>query len=174
MPLGQALDRHRAGSPIEHSSDALFKRATDVSIRRRFEKSPLEVGANLISRTAVAALLLLHDLSEDTRQTIQLAWDPENLAAIAAIEVYPAVTRLARGALDKGGSLEELSPWIEFRPSVDTKKLSPDAIDAAVCVLAAADFVHGRSPGPVDLDLARAEGWIWAPSRKGCLTSRSS
>jgi len=39
---------------------------------------------------------------------------------------------------------------------------NPDVLDAAVCVLAALDFLAGNSMPPVVGDhLARKEGWIW-------------
>ena len=168
-PLGQALQLHAAGGALEYTADALFQRATDRSIRERFGKKPLEIGADRISRTAVAALQLLRTIVEDPRCRIPLAWCPEALPAISAIEVYPAVTRLARGAPDRGGSLDGLSGWIEFGPGIDTARLTADAIDAAVCVLAAADFIEGRALGPPDLTVAQREGWIWAPPAVACL-----
>ena len=36
-----------------------------------------------------------------------------------------------------------------------------DQLDAAVCVLAAADFLADRAVPPGDLATARKEGWIW-------------
>jgi hypothetical protein len=38
---------------------------------------------------------------------------------------------------------------------------SADLVDAAVCVLAGADFVSGCAMGPEDRTLAEREGWIW-------------
>jgi hypothetical protein len=38
---------------------------------------------------------------------------------------------------------------------------SGDAIDALVCVVAAADFIQGRARPPVDRETAQQEGWIW-------------
>jgi len=167
-PLGQALQGHRAGLPLDYPADALFKRATDMEIRRRYGKSPLEIGANLISRTAVAALTLLRDIAAGD-SPIPLAWHPDKLGPLSAIEVYPAVTRLARGAPDKGGSLEGLSRWLRFDPGYDTTGLPADAIDAAVCVLAAADFIQGSCTPPEDLEQPRKEGWIWAPGSASSL-----
>jgi hypothetical protein len=168
-PLGQALQRHAAGGALEYSADALFQRATDRSIWGRFGKKPLEIGADRISRTTVAALQLLKTVVDDPRCPIPLAWHPEALPAVSAIEVYPAVTRLARGAPDHGGSLDGLSGWIEFGSGIDTAQLTVDAVDAAVCVLAAADFIEGRAFGPPDLTVAQREGWIWAPPAVACL-----
>ena len=36
-----------------------------------------------------------------------------------------------------------------------------DLLDAAVCVLAADDFLTGRAAPPTDRCLAEREGWIW-------------
>ena len=38
---------------------------------------------------------------------------------------------------------------------------SDDALDAALCCTAAADFLRGNAFEPQDIDLARKEGWIW-------------
>jgi hypothetical protein len=38
---------------------------------------------------------------------------------------------------------------------------SDDALDAALCCAAAADFMSGNVFEPQDIDLARKEGWIW-------------
>ena len=42
---------------------------------------------------------------------------------------------------------------------------SKDVVDAAVCVLAAADFIRGNVVPPLDQETALIEGWIWAPPR---------
>ena len=55
------------------SAHALFRRQTDDDIHTRFRKRPLEVGANFISRTAVAALKLLQKLRTSTSMAIPLA-----------------------------------------------------------------------------------------------------
>jgi hypothetical protein len=108
-------------------------------------------------------LTLLERVGVEDGQPIPLAWGFEKCAPISAIEVYPAVTRLAHKAPDKGGSLDGLSSCIAFESGISVAVLTADAVDAAVCVLAAADFVLGRTLGPRDLPLAQVEGWIWAP-----------
>ncbi len=62
--LGVALAGHRAGGPLEHTPNRLFRRRTDDWVRSRFGKRPLEVGADLIARTAHAALALLEGLRQ--------------------------------------------------------------------------------------------------------------
>jgi hypothetical protein len=71
--LGFCLFNHKAGVPIKLDADVLFSRATDKAIRKRLGKKPLEVGANLIARTAVAALSLLGELRQSTDRQIPLA-----------------------------------------------------------------------------------------------------
>ena len=50
------------------------------------------------------------------------------------------------------------------------------AIDAAVCVLAGADFLRGEVYEPRDLLLARKEGWIWVREGEGirCTKNRAA
>ncbi len=36
-----------------------------------------------------------------------------------------------------------------------------DILDAAVCVLAGFHFINNKCMPPLDIDLARKEGWIW-------------
>lgn len=144
-------------------SDELFKRATDVDIRQRMGKRPLEVGANLISRTAVAALELLKEIRQLTGHTIPLAWAPDEAAPFRAIEVYPAATRLAHGAPDSGGSLKGLERYLDVSAVHAEALQSADAADAAVCALAAADFLLGHAIAPTDQEVAVIEGWIWVP-----------
>jgi hypothetical protein len=38
---------------------------------------------------------------------------------------------------------------------------SAELVDAAVCVLAAADFLSSHAMNPEDRTLAEREGWIW-------------
>jgi len=161
LALQQALAGHQAGEAMGSSAHALFRRQTDDDIHTRFRKRPLEVGANFISRTAVAALELLQRLRTSTGTAIPLAWSPMDVNPIAAIEVYPAATRLAHGSEGKGGSIEGLEPLLDLSDLVGVLPASADAIDAVVCVLAAADFLRGQARPPVDLETARQEGWIW-------------
>jgi hypothetical protein len=165
LAIGQSLAGHQAGAAMGSTAHALFRRQSDDDIYERFGKRPLEVGANFISRTAVAALDLLADIRGMTGETIPLAWSPMDVNPLAAIEVYPAATRLAHGSEGKGGSIEGLEPLIDLSALDGALPSSADAIDALVCVLAAADFIRGRARPPVDLDRARKEGWIWTAER---------
>lgn len=165
LAIGQALAAHQAGAAMGATAHSLFRRQCDDDIYERFGKRPLEVGANFISRTAVAALDLLADIRSITGESIPLAWTPADLEPITAIEVYPAATRLAHGSEGKGGSIEGLEPLLDLSALDGVLPSSADAIDALVCVLAAADFIRGRARPPVELDIARQEGWIWTAER---------
>lgn len=87
LALGKALAAHQAGDGMGAVAHALFRRQSDDDIHQRFGKRPLEVGANFISRTAVAALQLLDELRARSGASIPLAWSPEDLSPFAAIEV---------------------------------------------------------------------------------------
>jgi len=39
--------------------------------------------------------------------------------------------------------------------------MNADVLDAAVCVLAAGDFLLGRAMAPENRSQAEREGWIW-------------
>src|SRR5262249_40591186 len=89
--LARAVAAHVAGEPIGKMIDAgtFFTRETDRFIQQKFKKSPLEVGADRIARTAFSALCLLQELREILGSPLRLAWacdDP------GVIEVYPAAT----------------------------------------------------------------------------------
>lgn len=163
--LGRELSSHQAGNHIRTHADQMFSRLTDIEIRNRLGKKPLEVGADRIARTALAALNLLDEIRKATGRAIPLAWEAEEKESWRAIEVYPAATRLAHGTDGKGGSLDGLEEMIDCSLILGVEKQSHDAIDAIVCTLAAADFLLGRAVPPEDMETARTEGWIWAPEK---------
>lgn len=170
--MATALPVHRAGMPIGVRSDDLFTRYTDRAIRDRLGKRPLEIGAALIARTAVSALEALQAIRTATGESVPLLWDWNDANRIAAIEVYPAATLTAWGASltgykdRKSGSaarraiadrLISVAPWL---PTLVEQPV--DVFDAAVCAVAALDFLRGDAIGPKDIELAQKEGWIWA------------
>lgn len=59
-------------------------------------KQTLDVGADRIARTARSALDILEQIRQLTGLPIDLAWQPDFAARVAAIEVYPAGTLRAR------------------------------------------------------------------------------
>jgi predicted nuclease with RNAse H fold len=173
ITLGNTLHNHSAGSPTNEDPDQLFMRETDRAIYERLKKRPLEVGANLIARTANAALELLEEVRGLTKESIPLAWSPHDLHSIGAIEVYPAATLLAHGwptadykhPYHRDGRqriIDELPQWLDISAARETILASPDVLDAVLCVLTAVDFREGQCAAPTDKELATKEGWIWA------------
>jgi predicted RNase H-like nuclease len=97
---------------------------------------------------------------------------------VAAIEVYPAATLVAHRMRSNGYKKrdqtkerreidEALRTKLTIGESVPDLAQSGDLVDAAVCVLAGADFISVRAMGPENRTLAEREGWIWtaAPMR---------
>ena len=164
--LGPSLAVHRAGAPLDVDANTLFRRAADAEIKRRLGKQSLDVGADRIARTAVAALRLLETLRRETGRAVPMAWGAGDKPEWRVIEVYPAATRRAYGVVDKGGVLAGFGAALDCA-AVDADACSVDEADACVCVLAAADFLLGRAVPPSDLELARVEGWIWVPDPTG-------
>jgi hypothetical protein len=90
--LGEELHSHEAGESIRVEPNQLFRRETDLFIKREIGKQSLAVGADRIARTAHAALTLLDEIREVTGQPIPLSWKPGYASGLSAIEVYPAAT----------------------------------------------------------------------------------
>jgi hypothetical protein len=93
--LAETLINHRAGMPIETPANAMFRRTADVFIQQKLKKTPLDVGADRIARTAYAALAILGTLRVELGMPIPLAWAQADVSRVAAIEVYPAATLVA-------------------------------------------------------------------------------
>lgn len=172
--LGEQLISHQAGDPLPVPPNTLFRRATDRHIWQRTGKLPLDVGADRIARTAHAALALLTDLRQLTGQPIPLAWQPENLPTLSAIEVYPAGTlkmafapervpsyKGSEGGNGRSAILNKIKPEMILPPETGLLQQNDDALDAALCVLAGADFLQGRAEPPTNWPQAKKEGWIW-------------
>lgn len=173
--LGRSLSSHRAGQPMQAEPNHLFRRNTDRFVHATLGKLPLEVGADRIARTAEAALRLLGDLRTRLGAEVPLLWTP-TFDSIGAIEVYPAATLIAR-RIDAGGYKGTKDGALaarlriagrlasEARIEVPAEQLtaSDDCLDAALCVLAGADFLAGRSiaPGAEQRKAVEIEGWIW-------------
>ena len=165
--FGQALAAHQAGQPLEVENETFFRRQTDVLVDDIHR--PMDVTADRIARTAYWAVDLLGKISSFP---IPLAWDPYHLPPLSAIEVYPAATLKRMDLLVAGyksAGQEELRKQIiggiegRFSGPVKWDPCMEDAdqLDAAVCLLAAADFLSNQDTPPQDLDLAKKEGWIW-------------
>ena len=178
-PLGRELSSHLAGEPIRTPPDFLFRRETDRLVTARVGRPPLDVGADRIARTAHAALRLLAGLRKRTGEALPLLWESAAVVTGGAIEVYPAGTLRAhllpgsrykrRADAAHRAVREEIVAGLSSRLSleVDTQLMldNDDVLDAAVCLLAAADFLAGRAMVPPHPERARTEGWIWVLER---------
>ena len=172
--LGSALIDHRAGDVIRVASHALFRRKTDAIVKAKTRQQPLDVGADRIARTAVAALTVLGEIRLGLGAAIPLAWSVPPAEERSAIEVYPAATLAQLGLVPRSYKKREQvqARMALFDALGDVADLSAirgvaethaDAFDAAICVIAGADFLLGRCLPP-DSDIeetARREGWIW-------------
>lgn len=172
--MGQALQSHAAGKVLDVEKNSLFRRHTDVEIKRRLGRMPLEVGADRIARAAHSALAILQELRDRTGNEIPLAWTPQ-FAGIAAIEVYPAATLTAWSVAwsgykelsdAHGVNRQAIAKTLEERMPKLRNYLSAtgDVFDACLCLLAGSDFLLGHAIAPVDRSAAEKEGWIWARS----------
>ena len=176
-PLARTLAVHKAGERLVTPPNEMFRRATDRFIQSRLSKTPLDVGADRIARTAHAALQFLHDVRQQRGIAIPLAWNVDFLG-ICAIEVYPAATLVSHRFRSSGYKkpqhvderrqiLASIATAIDITTHQALFEGSADALDAAVCVLSARDFLQGRAMAPQDHALAEREGWIWAaPSKR--------
>ena len=175
LPMRPVLRGHRAGEKIAICPDKVFHRNTDEFIKENIGKRPLEVGANLIARTAHAACNLLGE------RGIPVLLGYGIPKCLSAIEVYPAATLCAHGWAWAGqGQQSKAEKEREKRRGkvtllkkqgvvfqsgkVEEKALGDDdCCDACVCLLAARDFLRGEcyEPSGADLEAAKVEGWIW-------------
>lgn len=176
VALAPALAAHRAGAEIASIPNEMFRRTTDRFIQKTIGKTPLDIGADRIARTAHAALALLAELRRRLGVPIPLAWSPHDMGEVSAIEVYPAATLLARGFRADGYKdrervderreiIRQLGNVIELPSDVAILERSADALDAVVCALTAKDFLNGEALPPQDPASAEREGWIWVRPR---------
>jgi hypothetical protein len=176
--LGTELGRHRAGAPVTATADAMFRRHTDRMVAARLGKTPLDIGADRIARTAHAALDQLTALASSLgRQRVPLLWRPDRLRGVAAVEVYPAGLLVAAGSSITTGYkpaaartarsrlLADITRELDLGPAVHEAAIDDaDRLDAVLCVLAGWDVVRGLAPGPArgrERSVAGREGWIW-------------
>lgn len=171
--LGAVLRHHEAGMRLGPDADTLFRRATDRDIYQRLRKTPLDVGASFLARTANAALELLGEARVWTGLEIPMGWEPGVPNEWVALEVYPAATLRGRGfpvtPYKKPGDREgrrqlvaALEREVDLGGTRESLWESADLLDAVLCAVAAGAFVKREVCAPLDMDLARKEGWIWA------------
>ena len=174
--LGTELSAHCAGKPVAAPPNEFFRRDTDRFVKELIGKQPLDVGADRIARTAHAALSLLAAVREGSGQSLPLLWDAESAGSGGALEVYPAATLTAHGLPSSGykkasdrAVREEIVAGLGTRCDLavasEPMLENADVLDAAVCLLAAADFLSGSSHSPPDPARAKKEGWIWVRGR---------
>ena len=172
--MGAFLAEHQAGSLINVDSNLMFRRHTDRFIKRELNKQSLDVGANLIARTALFALKQIDSISKETGKAIPMAWSPDFTDSCAAIEVYPAATLESRGIDSSGYKKPEqlarrqeilalLESELELNCESESIAAKDDTLDAVLCVLAAADFLNGQcyKPAMDKKDVVEVESWIW-------------
>lgn len=179
--MSDALLEHRAGERIPTPRDCLFRRLTDVDVRERTGKIPLEVGAEKLAHAAHHALDLLGELRKKSDCAIPLAWSPDD-GPHMAIEVYPGGTLAGYGLPSTGYKKEkgdgqsalrarrQIAAKFEVRLKGISKfcESPADVFDACLCLLSALDFLNNECPAPepaVKGTVSR-EGWIWVRSRE--------
>ncbi|WP_412069335.1 DUF429 domain-containing protein [Rubrivirga sp. IMCC43871] len=173
-PLGWPVEmgrlaEHRAGDAIEVAPNDLFRRETDRFVQRTIRKTPLDVGADRIARTAHVALATLAAIRQHV--PVQIGWTPGAVAGRHAIEVYPAATLIGRGLSPRGYKAPDASARraelldaleLEIAPAIRERAQATDHVfDAILCCLAAADYARGAVHPPENEALAHREGWIW-------------
>lgn len=184
LELGSRLSTHRAGEGIGIAANDLFRRETDRDVRRRCGKTPLDVGADRIARTALRAVQFLQTLRVQTDLTIDLPLTLEGINApgVHALETYPAGYLAARGINARGyrdpaarelrlrllddilrafKALPSSPKSLELRPQPAEFAPRADLLDALLCVLAGHRAATGGAPEPTDTGRAAIEGWIW-------------
>lgn len=170
--FGSALVGHNAGEPINTQPVNFFRRETDRYIARTVGRRPLDVGAERIARTALAALQLISRLSNRLGESIPVVWTPDYPCGLGALEVYPAGVLQVLGLPASGYKAKEDRPVrqqilaglkqdIQLNADAEPALADADVLDALICVLAGADFLAGRAMPPEDTELAMKEGWIW-------------
>ncbi len=177
-PLGwpasfrKALGNHRAGDRIELDPQFDFARETDRFVRETVGLKPLDVGADRIARTAATALSLIAKLREGLDQALPLLATPKQSQQGGVIEVYPAATLKQRKLPHRQYKKPEMSGirWeiataiseeLSFKSGIESLIASDHCLDAALCVLAAIDFLANQCHQPLNPDLLQVEGWIW-------------
>lgn len=174
VSLGQELVNHTAGSYLNTEANTLFRRETDRFIKQQVAKLPLDVGADRIARTAHAALKLISDVKEQTGRKIELAWNSQLSSGVWAIETYPAATlkvlcirhqayKKAEHSAQRKEICTALAKVLRFKAGVDRSLMEQDddILDAVVCLLTGFHFISNQCMSPIDLFLAKKEGWIW-------------
>ena len=188
------LPQHRAGVRISRKPELMFRRQTDLYVKKETGQTPLTVGADWIAWIAHDALNLLGQIRAESGLEIPLAWSQGPLTTPSAIEVYPATEILAhklsptgykgkesrhqkaREAIVKSLESDGIAGTSSPSSSLKVDRLSnfrkdleenDHLLDAVLCVCSGGAFLRG---GCVDLpsehaSASRREGWIWFNKR---------
>ncbi len=171
IPLGIMLGAHRAGEPANAEKDSLFRRETDLVVRRLTKKVPLEIGADKIARAAHSALDVLAQIRLRSGMPLPMLWAP-TFEGGGVVEVYPAATLKSNGLPFTGYKKDDERP-VRVAIALQLRDVMPDlqkfvdakadVFDACLCLLAARDFLAGHCQAPTSTQLLKAEieGWIW-------------
>lgn len=190
VPLGHRLAEHRAGEPVGSDPEHLFRRDTDRDIRARLGKTPLDIGADRIARTAWSVLdvigavrvrgLMVH-VPTDYRWLRAEGRHPSPDALL--FESYPAAWCASESVRTSGYRPAEAVArraelLTEVRERVALQRIAldlphgeqsftrrADDLDALICVLVGVDIVRQLCPPPSDQLRAATEGWIWCKDR---------
>lgn len=171
--MGEVLPDHEAGDPVGKANkmDQFFSRHTDRFIKGKYKSNPLEVGANLIARTAYKALHDLKMIGSDIPVLTNESGREALTSPASAIEVYPAATLDAHGIKfsgykgkdgkdARGDILGALSENLDFDGDETNAADNDHILDSMVCVLAGMDYLKGDVICPEE-DVVKKEGWIW-------------
>jgi len=188
--MAPILSGHVAGDGIRAIADELFRRLTDIDVRRRVGKTPLDVGADRIARTALATLNAIDAVRERVARRIHAVidiQDPRNdPSTVLLLESYPAGWFASEGIGTRGyrpaggrSRREDLLRQVEhhlpatglsMRYAVEHTSLvqRADDLDALICTLNGIDYLEGRCPAPPPhaREIAHTEGWIWCKDRR--------
>jgi predicted RNase H-like nuclease len=137
VALTREISQHRAGEAVGSPAGIMFSRATDRYVKQALDKTPLEIGANLIARTALAALSDLNAIRTTLALPVPLAWEPGPAKQTVAIEVYPAATEVAY-------ERAECHAAVSARVGRDLPADNIHKRDAVLCAIAASDFLEAR------------------------------
>lgn len=173
MALAPTLSKHRAGMPLGDSSpDQLMRRMTERTVQTHTGRAPSEVTAERLMRRAISALDLLQRIRVTSGHPLELAWVQTADSGVLEVRARATLRALSiqqeayRGRTHKARHAREAivdALQMHARLSVSTVLLTENAdlLDAAIGVLAAADFARGLCVAPTDTPRAKREGWIW-------------
>lgn len=170
LDSGQAPAFQPDGREIDNP---LAYRDCDRWIHEVFKKKPLSASFDKLGNNATVAMHHVRRLAT-LHGARALPFDPPSADAHTIIEVYPALSKVPKDSCCYP-AIERLLPT--------NSVAGTDECDACVCALMALAFASGGNrgdlppiiaPGKEVADAARAEGWIYYPSREWLTSGRAS